>query len=626
MSEGDHIVLVGPPNSGKTTLFNWMTGLSRKTVNYPGSTVEVSTGSISKKKVGFDWCVTDTPGMYGFLASSPENQLTRRVLSDLTAQGKLRGVVLVLDSTRLSRQLPFVLHLRELGIPFVVALTMSDIKTGGSPRVNVKRLSHLIKAEVVSIEGLLGGGVLDLLKKARAVFDKKPPAGSLHFPKEGDFLKKQEAFLKQSEKWVQQTQPPRESLKVGVKTRWVDSYLLHPVFGFCFLCSVLFAFFSSLFWLAAPLMDGVDGAFSLMVESVLKYGGEKNAWVDFLANGVLTGFGAFFVFVPQVYILFVGIDLLEDSGYLARAAALVDGPFSRVGLSGRALIPFLSGFACAIPATLSARTISSRRERWLVTFVLPLTTCSARLPVYVLLLSFLFYGSSSFQPGLVMALLYLLSLVLAVATSGVLNLFFKSDPRSSFAMELPLYRVPVLSHVLFSAWCRTRHFILKAGPVIFLFALLMWGATHFPRSPGDSPYTQVEQSYAGRLGKLAEPVFEKMGGDWRVGVGLFSAFVAREVFVPVLAVTLKNTQSSGDAGGSLIQSMRSATTGPRGKPLFSTASVMALLVFFMISLQCLSTTGVVYRETGSLLLASVQLVVFNVLAYGGAVATFQVLS
>jgi ferrous iron transport protein B len=317
---------------------------------------------------------------------------------------------------------------------------------------------------------------------------------------------------------------------------------------------------------------------------------------------------------------------LEDSGYLARAVTLVDGPFSYIGLSGRSLFPFLSGFACAIPATLSARSISSKRERWITIFVLPFMTCSARLPVYALLLSFLFYGDSAWKPGLLMSILYFLSLLLGILAAGILNVCLKSDKKSSFFMELPLYRRPVLSNILSSSWSRTRHFIWKAGPVIFTFALIMWVATHFPRYSDVTPEEQIQKSYAGQFGQVIEPVFERMGGDWRVGVSLLSAFVAREVFVSVLAVTLKNTGSEAKNSfhSSMVETMR-MTEKPDGSPLFSRAGILALLVFFIFSLQCLSTTGIVYKETGSWKFAAVQLISLNFLAYVGAVVTYHLL-
>ncbi len=620
MSKSDYLILVGPPNSGKTTLFNWITGYRRQTVNYPGSTVDLSFGLVRKE--GCSWKVVDTPGIYSFLSSSPEGEVTQKILKDSIANNELKGIVLVLDATRLKRQLPFFFQLKEAGLPVILALSMYDLQKKESP-FDFALLSKELNVPVCPIEGLLGGGVPELLNSAQDQFTKSLKVSPVFSTVWSE--KRQENYLKQAKDIVNQALIQKAERKIGRKTHWLDSWLLHPVFGFGFLSLILFVFFSGIFWLAQPLMDFIDNGFSYGVESILQYG-QDNLILDFLANGVLTSFGAFLVFVPQVFILFLGIYLLEDSGYLARAVTLVDGPFSYIGLSGRSLFPFLSGFACAIPATLSARSISSKRERWITIFVLPFMTCSARLPVYALLLSFLFYGDSAWKPGLIMSFLYFLSLFLGILAAGILNVFLKSDKKSSFFMELPLYRRPVLSNILSSSWSRTRHFIWKAGPVIFTFALVMWVATHFPRYSDVSPEEQIQKSYAGQFGQVIEPVFEQMGGDWRVGVSLLSAFVAREVFVSVLAVTLKNTQLEEDNSfhSSMVETMKT-TKKSDGEPLFSRAGILALLVFFVFSLQCLSTTGIVYKETGSWKFAAVQLVSLNILAYVGAVVIYHLL-
>jgi len=695
MSKSDYLVLIGPPNSGKTTLFNWMTGYRRQTVNYPHSTVDLSFGLIRQNQC--KWKLIDTPGIYNLFSNSPESKVTQNILKDSLNSEEFRGIIVVIDSTHLHRQLPLVFQLKEQGWPVIVALSMYDIQKKVSP-FNIDLLSKHIEAPVYPIEGLLGGGVPELVSLAQKQFankisishiktdqgksviensskkinyatqtkklqDKAPIENSseeIHHtiqtktPSWSE--KKQDVFLKKAKTIIDKISIKNTKTKVGKTTKRLDKWLLHPLFGFGFLGLILFTFFSSIFWLAGPLMDTIDTIFSWAIEKTLSLG--PNVLImDFLANGVFTSFGAFFVFIPQVFILFLGIYILEDSGYLARAVTLVDGPFSRIGLSGKSLFPFLSGFACAIPATLSARSISSKRERWITIFVLPFMTCSARLPVYALLLSFLFYKDSAWKPGLIMALLYFLSLLLAIVAAGLLNFFMKTDKRSSFLMELPLYRRPVLSSVFISSWARTKHFILKAGPVIFTFALIMWLATHLPYSTNMDAEQRVQNSYAGKLGKMIEPVFEQMGGDWRVGLSLISAFVAREVFVSVLAVTLKNTpqetdpiqgfsketqyanQTKKDQKKALIEESSEKTNTPyslaqtmrevktkTGEPLFSTASVLALLVFFMISLQCLSTTGIVYKETGSWKLATSQLVSLNLIAYISAVTTYHLLS
>ena len=618
----DYIILIGPPNSGKTTLFNWLTGYNKQTVNYPGSTVDISIGPIRKQPAGYLWKAVDTPGIYSFFSSSPEGSATQDILRSALKNKELKGVILVLDATRLQRQLPFAFQLKEAGLPVVLALSMYDIQKKESA-FDCALLSRILAVPVCPVEGLLGGGVSALLNEARLQFKHKKAPLSLDVLSAKWSEKKQENYLKQAKRAVDKIQVQKAKKQIGKKTKKLDSWFLHPVFGFGFLSVILFVFFSGIFWLAQPLMNLIDGGFGYSIGGLLKWG-RDHFFVDFLANGVLTGFRAFLIFVPQVFILFFGLYLLEDSGYLARAVSLVDGPFSRIGLSGRSLFPFLSGFACAIPATLAARAISSKRERWITIFVLPFMTCSARLPVYVLLLGFLFYGDSAWKPGLFMALIYFLSLLLGAFFAGILNLFLKKDKSSSFFMELPLYRRPVLWSVLKSSWSRTKNFVFKSGPVIFSFALLMWFVTHFPRHPELKPVDQIQQSYAGRFGQVIEPVFEKMGGDWRVGVSLLSAFVAREVFVSVLAVTLQNTETAESGSNSLIQTMK-ASRFPGGKPLFSYAGVMALLVFFMLSLQCLSTTAIVYKETGSWRWAGAQLVSLNLLAYIGAVATYNFL-
>ena len=627
MSKSDYLFLIGPPNSGKTTLFNWITGYKRQTVNYPGSTVDLSFGLVHQKKDIPSWTLVDTPGIYSLFSSSPEGEVTKSTLKDSIKNEELRGVILILDATRLKRQLAFAFQLKEINLPVILALSMYDIQKKES-QFDFSALSKELNMPVCPIEGLLGGGVPELLDLAKKHFKNKVSTSFSDLFVSAWSEKKQEKYLEKAKKIVDKISIQKTKEKIGEKTKKVDSWLLHPVFGFVFLSLILFTFFSGIFWLAQPLMNLIDNSFSWGTEKILSWG-ENIFILNFLANGVLTGFGAFLIFVPQVFILFLGIYLLEDSGYLARAVTLVDGPFSRIGLSGKSLFPFLSGFACAIPATLSARSISSKRERWITIFVLPFMTCSARLPVYALLLSFLFYESSAWKPGLIMSLIYFLSLLLGIVSAGILNICLKPGKNSSFLMELPLYRRPILSNIFASSWSRTKHFIRKAGPVIFTFSLIMWAATHFPRHSHLQPEEQIQKSYAGQFGQMIEPVFEQMGGDWRVGVSLLSAFVAREVFVPVLAVTLKNTELHGSTSRTfqspLAQTMKRAQRAD-GNPLFSIAGILALLVFFMLSLQCLSTTGIVYKETSSWKFAAFQLISFNIVAYIGAVLTYFLLS
>ena len=424
MSKSDYLLLIGPPNSGKTTLFNWITGYKRQTVNYPGSTVDLSFGLVRQSKDTPSWTLVDTPGIYSLFSPSPEGEVTKNTLKDSIKNEELRGVILVLDATRLNRQLAFAFQLKEIGLPVILALSMYDIQKKES-QFDFSILLRELNMPVFPIEGLLGGGVPELLDSAKSHFKNK--VSSIFF----DMLsavwseKKQEKYLEKAKKLVDKVSLQKTKEKIGKRTQKVDSWLLHPIFGFCFLSIILFIFFSSIFWLAQPLMNLIDNSFSWGTEKILSWG-ENIFILNFIANGVLTGFGAFLIFVPQVFILFLGIYLLEDSGYLARAVTLVDGPFSRIGLSGKSLFPFLSGFACAIPATLSARSISSKRERWITIFVLPFMTCSARLPVYALLLSFLFYESSAWKPGLIMSVYLFPVFIIGYCVCRYFEHFFKT--------------------------------------------------------------------------------------------------------------------------------------------------------------------------------------------------------
>ena len=608
-------ILTGPPNSGKTTLFNWLTGYKARVVNYPGSTVDYSKGQLLKKYQDPETPVSaiiDTPGIYSLFAKNPSEELTEKILF----QSLHNVVIVVVDILRIRRQLPLVLQLKESGFSVVIALTMVDL-ISKEERKHLHLLSKELKIPVCPIEGKLGKGVSDLVQVL-----KKTALSNSSLKKPGAWLSQlQPSFFKTTDRILKKVFP--KGIHEKKYSQILDRILLHPVWGVLSFTTIMTGLFSSIFWLAAPLMDWVDLFFSFLAEKTLLLG--PSLFVDFLANGVITSFAAVFVFVPQIFILFAGICILEDSGYLARSASLADAVFSKIGLSGRSFVPFLSGYACAIPACLSARNITSRMERLIVIAVIPILTCSARLPVYSLLLSLVFYGESSWKPGIWMALIYIGSMILAVLSAGVLNKFLSTkETKSPFVMELPTYRMPLIFGVLSSAWKRTSHYIKGAGPLIFIFALIIWGATHFPRNLDLTESQQIQQSYAGQFGKTIEPVFEWMGGDWRVGVSLLSAFVAREVFVSTLATLFQITQLGGEETiqHSLLKKMGQAQN-KRGDPVFTPLSLVVLILFFMISLQCLSTTAIVKKETNSTFFAIGQLIILNGWAYFLCVGVYQ---
>lgn len=621
------VALVGSPNSGKTTLFNWLTNSKFKTVNYPGATVEYSLADLASQwgRSNEKILVMDTPGTYSLLPKSDDELVTQRALYEHPEFGPLQHVIAVVDATQLARHLVLVHQLLEAGFKVTVALTMSDLLKDSGQAVDIVSLSQKLGCPVIPIFGLLGGGIRELVASLSWI-EGAQEASSLRPPRED--RQHQLALLKKSDELAQSVfvveRGQKNKLFLQSTEKW-DRVLMHPFWGLIVFVATMSLLFTAIFTIAAPFMDGVDASFSWAAEQVAQWGGDT-LWADFLGHGVMASFGAVFVFVPQIFILFLLIGFLESTGYLARAATLVDRPLSFFGMSGRSFVPLLSGFACAVPALMATRNISSKRDRFITMMIIPLMTCSARLPVYALLLAFLFKGKPAWQAGLGLTVLYFGAIVVGAVVSQILHRLIKKDQSSFFMMELPLYRRPRLGVVLSQAWTKTFGYIRRAGPPIFIFALLIWTGTTFPNYNADTDQVKLETSYAGQLGQWIEPVFKPMGADWRVGVSLISAFAAREVFASSLAVIF-NVTAEDDAGleTGLLESMAQAHW-PDGRPLFTIGSVLALLVFVMIALQCTSTTAMVIRETGRFSGALWQLLAFNLLAYLAAVGIFQLWS
>jgi ferrous iron transport protein B len=615
----DHTsALVGPPNAGKTTLYNWMTGSKFSTVNYPGSTVEYSRGS-TLEIYGSVLGAIDTPGIYSLSPKSPEEAVTVNALfGDLAPQ----VVAAVVDATQLSRHLFLVKQLQDSGFRVVIALTMMDLMKKKNQTIDIEKLSKLLGVPIVPIDGRLGGGVKELISAMHS--QMKGPAKTRpmsQWPSEKiesvqhDMHRLAESVLKSENS---------KSVKAGFDetTGRIDQWLLHPILGLIFFVLIMGTLFSSIYWMAAPLMDFVDGTFGSLADFVDQRAG-GGLLSNFLSKGLISGLGSVLVFVPQIFILFLGMVILEDWGYLARAATIIDRPLTKLGMNGRSFVPLLSGYACAIPAMMAARTINSKRERLLTIFVIPLMSCSARLPVYALLLAYLFQDKPAWQPGLALLGLYVASMIVGALAATIASRIYKTDEKSWFMLELPVYRRPVLLHVLRNAIRRTNSYIRKAGPAILVLTLIIWAGTTFPNHQIENEPERLSKSYAATAGRAIEPLMEPMGADWRIGVSLIAAFAAREVFVSALALIFNVTDENEDSlQSSLLTSMQNSTNSA-GAPLFTTASVLALIVFFMIALQCLSTVAVAKKETGSLKFVLLQLVVFTIVAYAAAVIVYQ---
>ncbi|MCB0347554.1 MAG: ferrous iron transport protein B [Bdellovibrionales bacterium] len=613
------IPLIGAPNSGKSTLFNWLTGAKQRTVNYPGSTVEYSRGSlleIYKKPVE----IIDTPGIYSLFPKTSDEEVT----VDILKANNYKKVILVIDATQLQRHLYIYKQLQEAGYDIIIAMMMTDLLKKSKKQINIALLEQELSVKIIPIEGRLGAGVKDLAAAIDLELGSNTP--SLANLPRWNAEKQQSIQDNITDLMTKITVYPQghDSKNLLDWTFKLDKIFLHSFLGISLFIGFMFFVFASIFWFAAPFMDFVDGLFGSLGEYTLTMLPDSLIG-DFLANGVIASIGAFAVFAPQIFILFFLIGVLEDSGYLARAASLVDRFFSKIGMNGKAFVPLLSGFACAVPAMMATRTIENKKERWITMFILPIMTCSARLPVYALFIAFLFHDNPLLG-GVVMALVYFLSLSIGLIFSSILNFFIKDTSPTKFILELPLYRVPMWRNITFNAYKRMMSYLTKAGPVIFVLALIIWLASTFPNYKEEDPIKRFDTSYAASIGHVIEPVFAPMGGDWRIGAAMVTTFAAREVFVGTLAVLFKVTDEDEDAQTqTLLERMKGATHAD-GSPLFTLPLVVSLMVFFIFALQCIATFAIAKKEMNSTKFAVIQLVTLNVIAYIMAVATYQILS
>ena len=617
----DHFVcLVGMPNSGKTTLMNALTGGNFKTANYAGVTVSLLRGR-SKPEFGTPRNIVDLPGVHSSVAPSPEEELAVEVIEGRHPKVKPDAFILVVDATQLERHLKFGGLVGRQGKPTVIALTMSDLLVRTGQSVSALKLANALGIPVISVDPRTGRGVKELVAaldglsgllwvgNSLADVPMEPVAAFAHIQ---DILRRSGAVTRSA-------QP--DSL-----TSRIDRFVLHRYLGFPVFFLVLISLFAAIFWMAQPFMDLIDAGFTITADAV-KGLAPESVLMQFLGDGVIAGIGAVAVFFPQIMILFFLMTLLEDSGYLARGAALVDRPLSYLGLHGRSFVPMLSGFACAIPAVFAARAIPARRERLLTIWILPLMSCSARLPVYALLLAALL-PTAAWQAGLSLAVIYVSSLLIGAAIAGIAaRIFMRHRQPSLLAMELPAYRAPRWWPILRMTWARGSAYLKRAGVPIMIVSAVLWGISNFGYVPG-APIsaTPMEQSFASGLGQRLEPVLRPMGVDWRVGVGLISAFAAREVFVSSMAIVFHvNSDDEQTQQEGLLKEMNSATFPGTAQRIFTPASIIGLIVFFFFSLQCFSTVAVVRKEMNSWKLAGLQLLFYTGLGYALAVLSVQTL-
>ena len=698
------IAMVGNPNSGKSSLFNVLTGLNQKVGNFPGVTVEKKTG---KCKLDANTMVdmVDLPGSYSLYPRRMDEWVAYQVLLQQDKEVKPDLVLVVADACNLKRNLLFVSQLIDLKIPAVLALTMLDVAAKKQIKVQPLELERALGIPVVEVNPRKQTGISTLKKTLLSVIQGmyKPPAFDFIpnrslapdaiqaarelFPGMSDYalihqlihyksfslstekVQRTEAIVQQYafnatrvqadeiiqrykriQTIMQQTVIQTAIIPKELLSEKLDKILLHKVWGYVILLSVLFFLFQSVFLIAEYPMNMIEKLF-VGIENSLTPLLPENLFSNLILHGVLPGLSGIFVFVPQIMILFGLIGLLEESGYMARISFLSDKIMRKSGLNGKSVMPMISGFACAVPAIMSARNIESQRERLLTILVTPLMSCSARLPVYTILIALVIPGDYLFGflslQGLVMMGLYLFGVLMALLVARIAKIFLKLKEKSFFVLELPLYKTPRWKNIFYLMLEKAKIFVMDAGKVIMVISLLLWFLSSYgpgkqmeevarkydamlQADPSSAAIIEKEKqaallqsSYAGQAGKIIEPVIAPLGYDWKIGIALITSFAAREVFVGTMA-TLYSVNDEEDAS-TLREKMASAVR-PDGTKVYTTATGVSLMLFYLLAMQCMSTLAVVKRETNGWKWPMIQLVYMTALAYLVSLAAYQVMS
>lgn len=687
-----HIALVGNPNSGKTSLFNSLTGLNQRVGNFPGVTVDKKTGTFFIDEHTQTELI-DLPGTYSLYPRRADEWVAYKVLMNADKEIKADIILLVADASNLKRNLLFCSQIIDLKLPVVVVLTMNDIALKKGIKIDIEGLKKDLGVPVIAVNARKEKKFSELKKAIRIVAQQKTiftkdfidvknlaPSSingvqhlvpelsnyaAVHylinhenFPLNNELqenieqveidnqfnpTKTQAEEILQRYKHIKQiieknvTEP--HPLQKKLFTDKIDDVLLHRTWGYLILLVVLFLLFQSIFWLARFPMDGIEWTFQQLA-AWLNQSLPNAWWSDLIINGFVAGLSGIMVFVPQIMILFGLITILEDSGYMARISFLSDKLMRKVGLNGKSVMPMISGFACAVPAIMSTRNIENKKERLLTILITPLMSCSARLPVYTILISLVisnkyYFGFLSLQ-GLVMMGLYLLGVTMALVVSFVMKRFIHLKEKSFFILELPIYRAPRLKNMIITMLEKAKIFVTDAGRIIMLISLLLWFlSTYGPANRmqevekkyallvQQQPKQQnilhkeylsekLQNSYAGIVGKTIEPVITPLGFDWKIGIALFTSFAAREVFVGTMA-TLYSVEESND-NATLREKMQLAKKAD-GTKVYTLATALSLLVFYVLAMQCMSTLAIVKRETKTWKLPAFQFAYMTVLAY-----------
>ena len=690
---------MGNPNSGKTSLFNLLTGLHQKVGNFPGVTVDKKTGSFSITE-NLQAELIDLPGTYSLYPRRADEWVAYKVLMNADDEIKADIILLVADASNLKRNLLFCSQMIDLKLPVVVVLTMQDLALKKGIKIDIDGLQKNLGVPVIAVNARKEKKFLDLKKVLAEIAEHKKtfakdfidvknlaPASiegiqkllpqlsnyaAVHylinhenFPLNNELQEKIEQVEKnnqfnpvktQAEEILQRYQHIKQIIKQNVVepnphqkklfSDKLDDILLHRFWGYIILLSVLFLLFQSIFWLARFPMDGIEWSFQQLSAWLIQTL-PATWWSNLIINGLVAGLSGIMIFIPQIMILFGLITILEDSGYMARISFLSDKLMRKVGLNGKSVMPMISGFACAVPAIMSARNIENRKERLLTILITPLMSCSARLPVYTILISLIisnkyYFGILSLQ-GLVMMLLYLFGMIAALIVSFVMKRFIHLKEKSFFILELPVYRSPRWKNIVITMLEKAKIFVTDAGRIIMLISLLLWFLSSYGPSnrmnavekkyqtlmqqqPQQQNILQKEylseklqNSYAGIAGKSIEPVIAPLGFDWKIGIALFTSFAAREVFVGTMA-TLYSVEENDNA--TLRKKMETAQKAD-GTKVYTLATGLSLLIFYVFAMQCMSTLAIVKRETQNWKIPVFQFAYMTVLAYVSSLIVYE---
>ena len=689
------VALVGNPNSGKTAIFNLLTGMNQKVSNYPGITVEKKLGT-GQFNDGTVYHLLDFPGTYSLTPESfDERIVAEQVLQWIHGKNPPAVIVSVVDATNLSRNLYLTTQLLDLGIPIVIALNMMDLMDQ-TKKIDPSSLNKWLGAvAVVPMSALKKNGLNKLKEQVQANILTKPenndmfplevtkpletilmPITSLLFTKLGytprfaaaqalrlitrkttlelynraiqeeqkidsKTLNELEDLRTVAIKEIEKEKLKPSSLEAMLRYKWldanlaqdrsdqtnkirkihasekIDQILTHRWLGPGIFIGLLYFIFQSIFNFASIPMDWIEagvnwlgkGAVTLVPESYFR---------DLLIDGIIAGFGAILIFLPQIVILMFFLTLLEDSGYMARVAFMLDRGMSKIGLHGRSVLPLMSGYACAIPGIMSTRTIDNWKERLITMLILPLMSCSARLPVYALMIGAFIppitVGYIFGLQGLMMVVMYFIGTVTALILAKLFSLWIKSEGKSSFVMEMPPYRLPILRSVLRQVFIRAKLFLFNAGKIIMAISIILWFLASFPMTDNRGEQTTIHNSFAGKIGHTIEPAIQPLGFDWKVGIALITSFAAREVLVSTMA-TIYNVENTGDDMVQLSDAMKNDVNPSTGLPVFTPLVAVSLMVFYVYAAQCMATFAIIRRETNTWKWPLFMIVYMNVLAY-----------